>query len=263
MESWNERINREIAQFQGKVSMLIKRLDAVVPLYEYHSEERLISASMIKVAILLAILEEVRAQRAHLSDSLFVSETDILKDTKVFVDGGAAYCLEELLAWMIIESDNTATNVLIQHFSMELINAYIKNHLQVSNTCLKRRMMDQEAVKQGFDNYTSEQDMCVIFTKLFAHELLTPQLCDLAIAMLYNQRCQNQLMRYIYQPVPFAHKTGTLSNLNHDMGVMKIKNTLYYVGVSLYDCQDMSINKKLIGKLGRLIYEQLCAITQD
>ena len=82
-------------------------------------------------------------------------------------------------------------------------------------------------------------------------------LCDKTIEILYNQRRQNQVLRYIYQPVKYAHKTGSLDYLNHDVGVMNINNKYFYIGISVYNSKNKNGNKKLIGNLGKCIYEYL------
>lgn len=85
------------------------------------------------------------------------------------------------------------------------------------------------------------------------------ELCNLAIKILYNQRCQDQIMRYIYQPVKYAHKTGSLDYLSYDVGVMNINNKLFYVGVSIFNSKFKDGNKKLIANIGKTIYNELIA----
>ena len=115
----------------------------------------------------------------------------------------------------------------------------------------------KKAIENGFNNYTSQEDMLSIFTKLFNKDILNDKLCDKAIEILYNQRCQDQVMRYIYQHVKYAHKTGYLDYLNHDVGVMNINNKYFYIGISVYNSKNIKGNKRLIGNLGRTIYEYL------
>ena len=92
-----------------------------------------------------------------------------------------------------------------------------------------------EAIENGLNNYMSQKDMLNIFILLFKKEILNEELCNIAIDILYNQRCQNQIMRYIYEPIKFAHKTGSLDYLNHDVGVMNINNKMVYIGISIYN----------------------------
>ena len=87
--------------------------------------------------------------------------------------------------------------------------------------------------------------------------ILNEELCDIAINILYNQRCQDQITRYIFEPIKFAHKTGALDYLNHDVGVMNINNKMFYIGVSVYNSNNKKGNRKLIGNIGMKIYDYL------
>lgn len=188
-----------------------------------------------------------------LQQKILLEKDEILYDTKVFENGEKYYSIYELLSWMIITSDNTATNVILKTFGIEYFNHYIKDILNTKSTYLERYMLDRK--EKNLNNYTSLEDMFHIFKLLFNKEILTSELCNIAIEILYNQRCQDQIMRYICQPVRYAHKTGSLDYLNHDAGVMYIKGRLFYIGVSIYNCKNKSGNKKLIGKLGKEIYQ--------
>ena len=64
-------------------------------------------------------------------------------------------------------------------------------------------------------------------------------------------------MRYIFEPIKFAHKTGSLDYLNHDVGVMNINNKMVYIGISIYNSYNKKGNKKLIGNIGKKIYNYL------
>ena len=158
---------------------------------------------------------------------------------------------------MIIESDNTATNVLIKCFGMNSINQYITNTLNLNSTVLQRYMLDFNAINKGINNYTSQDDLYLTFSKLFNKEILNNDLCNIAIDILYNQQHQDQIMKYINNEVKFAHKTGSLSYLNHDCGVMNINHKLYYIGISVYDSKKKDGNKELVSNLGKTVYEYI------
>lgn len=106
-------LDAQLAAAQEQVCVLAVPLAGGVPLYERGAGRRAVSASTIKVFILLAALDEVRRGRLALDTPVSVTAEDILPDTGVFVDGPGMHPLEELLVWMIVLSDNTATNVLI------------------------------------------------------------------------------------------------------------------------------------------------------
>lgn len=257
MESLTNDLEKIVKKSEENVSILIKKLNSLTPIYSYNNKIRLISASTIKVQIMLAALNEVKNNNISLDEKILVEDADILDDSEVFDNGKGFYTLYELINWMIIVSDNTATNVIIKKIGMSKINEYILNTLELKSTVLQRYMLDNKARGNGFENYTCQEDMLNTFLKLFNKEILNNELCDKAIQILYNQRHQNQIMRYIYTPVKFAHKTGYLEFLNHDVGVMNINNKYYYVGISVYNSTMKEGNKRLVGILGKVIYNYL------
>ncbi len=257
MEQLIKRLDEIIKDSGETVSVLVKQLGNQECIYQYNSNQKLVSASTIKVPIMLAVFEEVKKGNTTLDKKILVKENDILSDTAVFENGPDYYSLYELITWMIITSDNTATNVIIKEFGMEQINEYISKVLKLKSTYLERYMLDYDAMEKGLNNYTSQEDMLNIFTKLFNKSILTEELCDIAIEILYNQRIQNQLTRYIYTPLKYAHKTGHLDYLNHDVGAININDKFFYVGVSIYNSKHKDGNKKLMGNLGKTIYEYL------
>ena len=263
MDKLIKELDKMIDESGENVSVLVKEIGKKEDIYNYNSNVEMVSASIIKVPIMLAILENVRMEKIKLNDEILVKQEDILYDTEIFENGEGYYSIYELINWMIIKSDNTATNVLIKEFGMESINNYIINVLKLKSTRLERYMLDKTAIKNGFNNYINHEDMLNIFTKLFNKEILNKKLCNIAIEILYNQRCQNQIMRHIYQPVKFAHKTGTLDYLSHDVGVMNINNRLFYIGVSVFNSKFKDGNKKLIGNIGKIIYDALVSIQID
>lgn len=257
MNNLVEEIEKLIKNSNENISILIRELNSKEDIYNLNSTKQVVSASIIKVPIMLAILDEVKNKNVRLNDTILVSQYDILDDTEIFENGEKYYSIYELINWMIIESDNTATNVLLKKFGIDNINNYIINTLKVKSTYLQRYMLDENAIKNGLNNYTSQKDMLDIFTLLFNKKLLTDELCNVAINTLYNQRCQDQIMRYIFESVKFAHKTGSLDYLSHDVGVMNINNKLFYIGISIYNSNNKNGNKKLIGNIGKKFYEHL------
>ena len=257
MEDLKEKIDKVLENVNDDISIMIKDLKSNKIIYSKNQNEKIIAASTIKVHIMLAILEQVKKNKIKLDEEVFVKSTDILQDTEVFEQGEGYYTIKELLNWMIITSDNTATNVLINRVGYVCINDYIKQELKLEKTELNRLMLDSVARKNGKENYICQNEMLETFEKLYNEEILNKDLCDLAINILEKQRCQNQVMRYIYDDINFAHKTGVLEYLNHDVGIMYINNKVIYIGISVYNCEKKEGNKQIIGKIGKLVYENI------
>lgn len=216
------KINKLLENINEDISVLCKDIKNNKNIYCKNEYKKIISASTIKVQIMLAILEQIKQNKIMLADQILVNDIDILEDTEVFECGKGYYTIEELINWMIIKSDNTATNVLINKVGFDYINKYIQKELKLEKTELNRLMLDNVARKNGKENYMSQEDMLKTFEMLYDKEILNNDLCELAINILKKQRSQNQIMRYIYDNVDFAHKTGVLDYINHDVGVMNI-----------------------------------------
>lgn len=169
------------------VSVLWKDMDADQELYAFAPDREMVSASTIKVLILLAALERVRQGRETLDGLVEVPASLILEDTTVYEYGSTTDTLDHLLRWMIILSDNTATNVLIHRLGMEEINAYGRSiGLRLSR--VERVMLDFAAIEQGRNNYTSAREQCRMYELLLRRSILTPALCNYAMEVLLSQR---------------------------------------------------------------------------
>jgi beta-lactamase class A len=238
----------------AEVSLLIKNFNIGDILYSYDDDREVVSASTIKVPIMLTALEQVQEGIVALDSLIELKDSVILEDTEVFEYSGGNYTLEELLVWMIIESDNTATNCLINLFTMDKINAFCKK-LSLPSTKLERIMLDFQAVKEDRNNYTSAKDMEVIYEKLYNKTILTPDLCDRAIGILKRQRHKQLSLRYIYDDIIVAHKTGGLDNLNHDAGIFYLPNIHYYFGAFVWNAPSNEYASKWIGRISKEIYE--------
>ena len=113
-------IEKLIWNLNENISILIKDLSSENEIYNLNSTEKLVSASTIKVPIMLAIFEEVKSGKVNLNDTILVTKNDILDDTEIFENGENYYSINELINWMIIESDNTATNVSVSYTHLTL-----------------------------------------------------------------------------------------------------------------------------------------------
>lgn len=251
-------LRREIAAFPGKTSLLCADLDTGGVLHAFAPEVRVVSASTIKVPILLTALEQVRLGRLTLEQPVPVPKSEILEDTEVFERGIEAYSLWELLYWMIVESDNTATNVILDLLGYEAVNEYSRAVLGLKDTLCRRKMLDWAAIAAGRNNYTSAADQCRMYRLLCRGELLTPALTETALDMLRRQRDMSSILRYIPDRVDFAHKTGGLDYLDHDAGVFFQQGGGYFLGIFTWDGPSPEGDpqqKRYVGRLAKAVFD--------
>lgn len=251
-----------LAGSSAHAAVLWSDADSGQVLYSYSPELPLVSASTIKTPLMLALLEKVRQKKLTLMQPVTVPRMAILPDTMVFELGQEQYPLWELIYWMIVESDNTATNVLMDLIGMEEVNRYCATTLGCQHTTLQRKMLDFDAITQGRNNYTSARDMEQIYRHIYRRDILTPELCDWAMGVLLRQRSTSQFLRYIADDIRLAHKTGGLDHLNHDCGLFLLPNAHYYLGVFLWDTADIGGDKVLVGRIAKAIYDTYKEVAQ-
>ena len=255
LDAW---LREQIEAFPGQVSLLMTDLVSGKHYHSFQADTRVVSASTIKVPILLYVLDLVRLKRLSLDQRVPVPPEVILPDTKVFELGLPDYSLWELLYWMIVESDNTATNLVLDLVDWEEMNTFFRNALGLTNTVCQRKMLDWEAVAAGKNNYTSAADQERIYWSLYRGLILDRPLQETALDMLRRQRSMDSFLRYIPQPVVVAHKTGGLDHVSHDAGIFEHFLHPFYLGIFTWDGPSLDgqpEQRRFIGRLARQIYE--------
>jgi len=163
------------------------------------NSERTPSASVIKVFIMQYVYDEIAAGK--------LTEDDVVSGSSI----------KNLVKTMIQNSDNNATNTLLDHFGMETINTYIKN-CGYSDTEFQRKMLDFDAQKNGKENYTSLNDVMKFLEKLYNNKETFPYSTMLEI--MKGQNIRTKLPQGIPQGTVIANKTGELSDVENDIGIV-------------------------------------------
>lgn len=234
---------------------MVKNITSDVILYIFQENDIFISASIIKIPIMLSILDYLLNNNVSIESYIKINNSDILYDNKYFKNGIYQYNIEDLITWMITLSDNSSTNILIKYLGFERINEYFKK-IGLKDTKLERYMLDEGTIKNGKNNYTSLDDMYKCFKYIVNKEILTGEFCDLALNILYKQEVNNQINRYI-KNIKFAHKTGSLEYLNSDVGIFELNKQIYFIEISVYNTPKKNGDRKNIGKLSKMIYKYI------
>jgi len=236
------------------ISMLVKNLSSDEILLNYNGEKIYPSASIIKIPIMIEALSKADDLQIPLLSKIKIKDSDKV-DFSIITEQNLTQCtVLELITWMIIDSDNTATNVLIDLLAMDKINERI-NSLAMKDTKLQRKMMDFEAIKEGKNNYTSLKDMLVVMEGLYRGKIINKEVSKRAIDIMKNQRDNSMLKRYITENVVVANKTGELDNLNNDVGIFYTKRADYFIGIFVHKAQNNQKAHEIIGKLSKKVYD--------
>lgn len=206
--------------------------------------------------ILLAALAYVEKYSISLHSSLPISPADWVDFSVISEQRLTQSTVYELLVWMIITSDNTATNVLIDVVGMEFLNDYFRQ-IGLQETLLQRKMMDVERLAMGLDNFTSAWDMAHLFTRIYQQDLLAPPYNRLVIDILNRQRAHEGLKRYLVDDVKLAHKTGGLDTVDHDVGIVYSNSIDYLIGVFITNVTENELARQLIGRFSKVVYDHM------
>jgi len=119
-----DRIQKVVQKFQATVSLYAKNLDTGSN-FGIRESERVRTASTIKLPIMVAVFAEVDRGRASWTETLALRESDKVSGSGVVreLSEGVALPVRDLMRLMIVVSDNTATNLLLDRFSADLVNA--------------------------------------------------------------------------------------------------------------------------------------------
>lgn len=249
-----ERIRPLIECVDFKVHLFVKKAKSGSFILKERLDDVFSSASLIKVPILLAVLDYLEKNNRSLDDEIHIASKNKVDFSVVSEQNLTSCSLYELLVWMIVTSDNSATNVLIDYIGIEELNNYF-NQIGLTSTKLQRKMMDFESLNQGFDNETTAQDMAYLFSRIYEQDLLSQQNSMLVIDILCRQRVHEGLKRYIADNILIAHKTGSLDTVCHDVGIVFHQKNDYIIGIFLTELTDVEEGQRFIGKISKSVYD--------
>ncbi len=208
-----------------RVSMAVESLTDSSVAFAYRADERVPSASVIKLPILLEAMEQVKA------GTLDPDEIHILIDAEKTGGDGvlktyshrSRIAYRDLLRLMMIHSDNTATNIFINGLGMDAINARMRT-LGLTKSQLNRVMMDTLAARQGRENVVTAREMNTLLEKIYRNEVATPALCAQMLTILKQNQDTLTILRRLPKGTIVAHKTGVLPYVRGDAGIVYAKS---------------------------------------
>ena len=253
---WKKEIEKIISQVEGKVCVNFYDLNKNNG-FSINGDKKVLSASMIKLLILAELMKKISEDKFSLSDTIMMAnfmktEGDgVLKE----LNTGHHFTLKELATLMIIVSDNQATNILIDFLGMENINLLGKE-LGLRETFLERRMMDAEARKNGYDNYTSADNISLLLKLIYQEKLVNKEASQLMLEILLKQQQGERLQRYLPTDIKIAHKCGDLDNLENDGGIIWLEEKVYILVVLTSRMSNLQC-KQTIGKISKFVYDKM------
>lgn len=212
------------------------------------------TASTIKLGILYELFVQVDAGTVVLDDPQPVPAAARVGGSGLVNELTAPHLsLRDHAILMILISDNTSTNVLIDTLGMKSIQARMDS-LGLAQTKLRRRMIDTEAARRGDENVSSPADLTRLLTRFHTGEGLSPKSKADALAILTKPKA-TAMTRTLPAGVRIASKPGGLDGVQVDAGLVLLQNRPYiFVAMCTYLSED-DAGGRAIGEASRAVFD--------
>ncbi len=209
-----------IRAFPGDVGFYFRRLGGAEEPLLHNPDLPLIAASVIKIPIMVAAFREAGRGELNLSETVAIRPEMKMPScgALTYLHDGLEVTLEDLVTLMIILSDNTATNILIDRLGMENVNAGMRA-LGLEKSTLRRLLFDSEASARGLENTITAEEMGQLLEKLFKGECVSPAADAEMLSILRDQRLNGKIPFFL-DDMEIAHKTGEDDGITHDVGIV-------------------------------------------
>lgn len=216
-----EQIQQCVCHLPGKIGLYVS-YPGKEQCWGRNQHLPLVAASVIKLPVMVEAFRQREEGELDFARQVTIHPEDKLPScgALTYMHPGLQVTVEDLVTLMIILSDNTATNLLIDLLGMEKINRTI-HQLGLQETSLNRKLFQPELSKQGIENYVSAGDMGLLLEKLLKGQVVNRDASAEMLSILKNQRLNGKLPFFLHsRGIVCAHKTGEDSGITHDVGVI-------------------------------------------
>jgi beta-lactamase class A len=224
------RVQTAIQGFPGAVSLYAKNLDTGKS-YELRADAPVPTASTIKLPIMVELFAEAEEGKLDWNQKLELTDQDKVSGSGVLTElsGGDLLPIRDLMHLMIVVSDNTATNLILDRIGGNAVNQRMAQ-LGLKQTAVMRKIMQTkpqdytaEGKKQGNDRWgtgrSCPRDMVAILERLYRRELVSKAASDEMISVLKRQQDLQGVGRDMKDTV-IASKSGALDHLRSEAAIV-------------------------------------------
>ena len=216
-----EAIDALVRALPGHIGVYVENL-ATGETYAHNADDPIEAASVIKLPVMAEAFRKFGNGELDPAERVTIRPQDRLPScgALTYLDEGITVSLRDLVTLMIILSDNTATNLLIDRVGMDWINGMI-DALELRGTRLNRKLFMPELARQGIKNYVTARDMARLLRALLEGRLVSPEASAAMLEILRNQRLNGKMPFHLHDKgIACAHKTGEDDGVTHDVGVI-------------------------------------------
>src|SRR5436305_10984455 len=229
------------------------------------------AASTMKVPVMMEIYAQAAAGKLAL-DERVVIKNDFLSiadgshfsvsanddsEASLYKKIGESETIRELMRLKINAHSNLATNILIERVTPARVMELMRE-MGARNIRVRRGVEDGKAYERGMNNTTTARDLMIILRRIAAGRAVSKQASDEMIRVLLDQQFNESIPAGLPKDARVAHKTGSITRINHDAAIIFLPNRKPYVLVVLTrGLSDEARAHKLIEDISRTIYESV------
>lgn len=249
VESILEEVHALIAGFSGTLGVWARSLDSGETI-EWRSHETFPAASTIKLPILYEVFRQAGEGRFGPADTRTLKADDQVGGSGILKDltPGLVLTVKDLATLMIVISDNTATNMLIDLVGLDAVNTSCER-LGLSGTRLEFRVQRAPEGARVM-NRSTPADLGLLMSLIARREMLTPQACDDMLAILDRQHLTDNITRRLPEfdgyvekgkapAVVVGSKSGSVRGTRNDVGYVRAHGRRYVIAMMSKGCTDV------------------------
>ena len=227
------------------------------------------AASTMKTPVMIEIFRQVAEGKIRLDDTIMVKNEFFSivdgssyqltpsddSDDEVYQKIGTGQTIDYLLFHMITRSSNLATNLLMQLADGKQVTATMRS-LGAPSIQVMRGVEDSKAYRQGLNNETSAYDLMKIFEHIALGKAVNKDASEQMVNILLQQYYQDLIPARLPQGTRVAHKTGWISGVHHDSGIIFLPGGGQLVLVLLSKkATDEIATKQMLASTARMVFD--------
>ena len=260
-----ETLQPLIDAHQGQVAVAVKHLGTGVG-FSHRADVPMPTASLIKFPLMVAAYQAIADGRAQADAVITLQETDKVPGSGILTphfSPGAMLTLRDAIRLMIAFSDNTATNLVIQHVGLgataELMERLGHPETKLHSQVYRREtsLFPERSEKYGLGS-TTAADMVALLEKLHANQLVSESACGEMRAHLLACDDKSKFRRFL-PSAKLAHKTGAVNAVRTDAGLLQTPGGVIALCVLTAENKDQSwaddnAAEVLCGRIAEAVY---------
>ncbi len=260
------QIDTLASRHQGKVAIALVNLDSGESIFRRASEP-MPTASLIKLAVLIEAHRQVRAGLVSLDDEVVLRKEDKVPGSGILTShfsDGTTITLRDAVRLMIVFSDNTATNLVLDRVGLKSVNETMDS-LGCPDTSIHAKVfrgdtsIAPERSKQfGLGSITARQAVSLL-ARIHRRELVDAAACDAMLVDLLACDDKLKVRRGLPPGAKWAHKTGSVNAVRTDAGLLETPAGTVALCILTSDNKDTSWGddnaaELLCSNIGKAVY---------